>query len=393
METRNSGKPKETQNEPVARSRRSVGRALLQFDKSPCRPGGKTHTLAFVSATTKDPNGNIAFDPMRPPRINEAIDLSVVICTRHREKSLKETIESVLAGDRAGLNIELIVIDNGGTDETKQVVESFSDKIPLRYYREAKVGKGHSLNRALDEGGLGRIIAALDDDMRAEGNWLKDIVAACARNPTVDLFGGHVYTIWPPGPVPAWARQCRAYVLGWALSATGFERAPEGYGDYPLRPDRWGCGNHFWFRANVLTESTRFGDLWVPEPGLYFDHMEKGGKGMFCWSVQAGHRLQPHLLDRAEVQKRAVMIGVTFARNYLRPYRPTVKLAWHFKHRPIYTRAGVMAYTVYYACLYGVARIFVSSDRWFERRIHALEQFIHYRELLRIAVTDEAYRR
>jgi len=328
---------------------------------------------------------------MNSPRTNDAIDLSVVFCTRNRAQSLKETIESVLAGDRNGLVIELVVIDNGGQDETEQVARSFAGQVPVRYYREPMVGKGHSLNRALVEGGLGRIVAALDDDMRAEGNWLKDIVAACARLPEVDLFGGHVYTIWPVGPVPAWARHCRSYVLGWALSATGVERTSPG--DSPLRPDRWGCGNHFWFRSKVLTESTRFGTLWVPEPGLYFDHMEKGGKGMFCRSVQAGHRLQPHLLDRAEVQKRAIMIGVTFAQNYLRPYRPTVKLAWHFKNRPLYTRLGVTAYLLYYAGLYGLARLFGSSDVWFERRIHGLERYTHYRELLRIASSDDAYRK
>ncbi len=329
---------------------------------------------------------------MNSPQINDAIDLTVVFCTRNRAQSLKETIETVLAGDRTGLVVELVVIDNAGQDETEQVARSFADRIPVRYYLETKVGKGKSLNRALDEGGLGRIVVALDDDMTADGNWLKDIVAACNRLPEVDLFSGHVYTIWPPGPVPGWARLCRSAVLGWALSASGFERQVIVGGDSPLRTDRWGCGNHFWFRSKLLARPTRFGDLWVPEPGLFFDHMEQGSKGMFCWSVQAGHRLQPHLLDRAEVQKRAIMIGVTFAQNYLRPYRPTVKLAWHFKHRPIYTRLGVAAYFAAYAGLYVLARCFPSSDVWFERRIHALERLTHYRELLRVASTDEAYR-
>ena len=58
---------------------------------------------------------------MNSPRTNDAIDLSVVFCTRNRAQSLKETIESVLAGDRNGLVIELVVIDNGGQDETEQV--------------------------------------------------------------------------------------------------------------------------------------------------------------------------------------------------------------------------------------------------------------------------------
>jgi len=327
---------------------------------------------------------------MNPARTNDAIDLSVVFCTRNRAQSLRETIGYILAGDLTGVAVELVIIDNGGQDETRQVAESFAARIPVRYFFEPKVGKGHSFNRALDEGGLGRIVAGLDDDMRPDGNWVKDIMAASARNPDVDLFGGHVYTIWPPGPVPAWARNCRSYVLGWALSATGFGPTPPG--DTPLRSDRWGCGNHFWFRSRILTDTSRFGNLWVPEPGLFFDHMEKGSKGMFCRSVQAGHRLQPHLLDGAEVQKRARMIGFTFAQSYLRPYRSTVKLARYFKTRPFSTRLGVLAYLAYYAILSVVARLGGSNGRWFERRIHAIERTIYYRELLKIASSDDVYR-
>jgi glycosyltransferase involved in cell wall biosynthesis len=327
---------------------------------------------------------------MNPPRTNDAFDLSVVFCTRNRAQSLKETIEYLLAGDRTGVAVELVIIDNGGQDATKQVAESFADRIPVRYYLEPKVGKGNSFNRALDEGRLGRIVAGMDDDMRPEGNWIKDVIAACERNPDVDLFGGHVYTIWPAVPVPGWGRYCRSYVLGWALSATGFDLAPPG--DFPLRSDRWGCGNHFWFRSRILVDSSRFGNLWVPEPGLFFDHMAKGSKGMFCRSVQAGHRLQPHLLDYAEAQKRAVMIGYVFAQSYLRPYRPTVKLARYFKTRPLFTRLGAVAYLGFYAAMYCFARLGGTSDRWFERRIHALERFAHYRELLKIVATDEAYR-
>ncbi|HWA29285.1 MAG TPA: glycosyltransferase family 2 protein [Lacunisphaera sp.] len=329
---------------------------------------------------------------MNTPQINQAIDLTVVFCTRNRAQSLKQTIECLLAGDRSGVAVELVVIDNGGQDETKQVAESFADRIPVRYYLEPRVGKGHSLNRALDEGGLGRIVAALDDDMSPDGDWIKDVIATCDRLPQVDLFSGPVFTIWPPQPIPAWAKECRSHVLGWALSATSTSRNRELRGDSPIRADRWGCGNHFWFRSKVLHQSIRFGHLWVPEPGLFFDCMEKGAKAMFCRTVHAGHRLQPHLLDRAEVQRRAVMIGVTFAQNYLRPYRPTVKLAWHFKHRPFYTRLGILTYLAYFGGLYVLSRFAGSSDRWFERRIHALERFTHYREMLRVASTDSAYR-
>lgn len=326
---------------------------------------------------------------MSPKKINEAIDLSVLLCTRNRAQSLKETINYVLAADRTGLSVEIVVIDNDSSDDTPQVAASFADRIAVRYYLEKKVGKGHSLNRALDEGGLGRITVALDDDMVVDTGWIKAVIAACERYPHADLFSGFVYLVWPPGPIPGWAKKCRFDVRGWALSAVG-EMGSLAV-DQPIRPDRWGCGNHFWFRSKLLTDSSRFGHQWVPEPGLFFDHMARGAKGVFVGNVQAGHRLQPHLLDPATVCKRAAMIGRSFADSYVRPYRPTVRVARLFKQHPISSRCGALGKVAYYVGLYGVARLIGGDDRWFERRIHAIERITLMLEMLRLISRDQDY--
>ena len=327
--------------------------------------------------------------PMSPRKVNDAIDLSVLFCTRNRAQSLKDTINYVLAADRTGLVVEVVVIDNGSSDETPQVAASFRDRIALRYYLEKNVGKGHSLNRALTEGGLGRITVALDDDMIVDTGWIKAVIAACDRNPQADLFSGHVYIVWPPGPIPGWAKNCRSDVRGWALSAVSESNSSGG--DQPIRPDRWGCGNHFWFRSKLLTDSSQFGHQWVPEPGLFFDHMAKGAKGVFAGSVSAGHRLQPHLLDQATVCKRAVMIGRSFADSYVCPYRPTVRVARLLRRHPILARCGSLGKVAYYAGLYVVARVIGGNDRWFERRIHAIERMTLILEILRLISRDRAY--
>jgi len=327
--------------------------------------------------------------PMNPGKVNAAIDLTVLFCTRNRASSLKETIGYVLAADRTGLAVEIVVIDNASSDETPQVAAAFADRIAVRYYLEKKVGKGHSLNRALDEGGLGRITVALDDDMVVDTGWIKALIAACDRNPQADLFSGYVYLVWPPGKVPGWAKHCRSDVRGWALSAVGESDAS--IGDQPIRPDRWGCGNHFWFRSQLLTDSSRFGHQWVPEPGLFFDHMAKGAKGVFIGSVRAGHRLQPHLLDRATVCRRAVMIGRSFADSYVCPFRPTVRVARLFRQHPFLSRGGALAKVAYYVGLYGLARIIGGDGRWFERRIHAIERITLLLEMLRLISQDPAY--
>ena len=80
------------------------------------------------------------------------LELSVLICTRNRAASLGVTLDCLLASYRVGLPVEIVVCDNGSQDETSRVVDSYKEKLPLRYLREDREGKVYCLNRILDEG-------------------------------------------------------------------------------------------------------------------------------------------------------------------------------------------------------------------------------------------------
>lgn len=137
-------------------------------------------------------------------------DSSVIICTQNRASSLKVTLERLAAADRDGIRTEVIVVDNAGHDNTKAVVDSFRHLILVRYLHEPTLGvfgKSHALNRALDAGGLGEIIAVLDDDMSPHSDWLKGVTAICKRWPDKDIFTGDRYIIWPCDDVPDWAKK------------------------------------------------------------------------------------------------------------------------------------------------------------------------------------------
>lgn len=230
------------------------------------------------------------------------LELSILICTRNRAASLKLTLDCLLASYRVGLPIEIVIADNGSQDETPHLVDTYKQRLPIRYLREEREGKVYCLNRTLDEGGPGRIIAEIDDDISVEPDWIQGVLAGCKRRPDVDIFGGHVYIIWPPGPIPLWAKQCRSDVRGWAFSAYSNEKhVPKG--DRPIWRDRWPCGNHFWFRSKLLKPNSRFADLWETAPGLLFDFVERGAKAIVCTDIVAGHRIQPQLLDETFICK------------------------------------------------------------------------------------------
>ena len=69
--------------------------------------------------------------------------VSIVTPTYNQAKYLTETIEKVLAQDYP--NIEYIVLDDGSTDETPEILKKYSGKI--RYERHANMGQARTLNK------------------------------------------------------------------------------------------------------------------------------------------------------------------------------------------------------------------------------------------------------
>jgi GT2 family glycosyltransferase len=84
---------------------------------------------------------------------------SVVIPTYNRAQFLIKTLESVLAQDCQ--DFEIIVVDDGSTDATTQILESFGDKI--RVFRQENKGPGAARNLAV-KNSTGEYIACLDSD-------------------------------------------------------------------------------------------------------------------------------------------------------------------------------------------------------------------------------------
>ena len=130
------------------------------------------------------------------------MDVSIIICTTNRAEDLRETLSSVARVRQPG-RVELLVVDNGSTDQTQQVVEEAARqcRFPVRYLFEPEAGKYAALNAGI-KAASGRIIAATDDDARVEADWLERAVDGVSRY-GCDFVGGRVRPIWG-GPKPAW---------------------------------------------------------------------------------------------------------------------------------------------------------------------------------------------
>ena len=314
-------------------------------------------------------------------------DISVIICTQNRSESLKVTLECLASSLCDGIQVEVIIVDNAGRDNTREVATSFKDRIPLRYVYEPRVGvygKSHALNRALDSGCLGEIIAVLDDDMSPHPDWFKGVSAICMRWPEADIFAGKTYIIWPEGNVPGWARNTK--LQSWIFSAVGV-----GDLDSPLAKGRWFSGNHFWFRSRIIDRGHRFRDLWLTEPDFQLSMAELGYRGISGPDALAGHRVQPELLKKKAAIDRAKKVGVFYARLRLDPYRGRIKQARLFQKHPMLARLFCLFNHIRWGFMFLASYLYPSDDTRFVRRLIALERISAYQEYLGTAKRMKEY--
>jgi glycosyltransferase involved in cell wall biosynthesis len=110
--------------------------------------------------------------------------VSVVTPTYNRAPLLPRAVQSVLGQDYRDL--ELLVVDDGSTDETPRVMAGFTDP-RLRYTRfETNRGSGAARSEGVAQA-RGELVAFLDSDDCWKPGKLARMAAALARHPEVDL--------------------------------------------------------------------------------------------------------------------------------------------------------------------------------------------------------------
>lgn len=88
--------------------------------------------------------------------------ISVIVVTRNRSNDLRICLDSLLIQDYK--DFEVILVDNGSTDDTAEVIQAYSDKRLKSYPSNFNLGVCGGRNRALRKC-KGEIIVVLDDDI------------------------------------------------------------------------------------------------------------------------------------------------------------------------------------------------------------------------------------
>lgn len=119
--------------------------------------------------------------------------ISILIATRNRARRLARVLETIEAARVAAqVNVEVVVADNGSTDDTAAVLRQWSVAGPYRVHVFAEEeGKSRALNRALAVA-RSPLLAFTDDDVGVSPAWIQSVVTFFREHPHYDAAMGRV---------------------------------------------------------------------------------------------------------------------------------------------------------------------------------------------------------
>ena len=135
----------------------------------------------------------------------ERMDVSVIIPTFNRALALDDLLGAVRR-QSTSVTFEVLVVDNGSTDATREVAERHAAcDARVHYLHERRPGASNARNTGI-AAATAPILAFLDDDVRPRHDWVESVARAFSEHPEVDCIGGRVEPRWPCTP-PPWLTQ------------------------------------------------------------------------------------------------------------------------------------------------------------------------------------------
>lgn len=201
-----------------------------------------------------------------PPPPAPPVILTIAICTRNRAvrlnrllKSLEQLIPEPLFG-----KVEILVVDNGSTDGTREAVAAFP---AVRYVHERLAGLNFARNAALSQAN-GHFLTYFDDDVVVDAGWLQGLAAAYRSRPDAGGFSGLVL----PFRLDTVAQQMfeRRGGFGRGFRRIEFRGASHANSLFPVGAGSVGAGCNMVFDRQLLLELGGFDealDTGAPLPG------------------------------------------------------------------------------------------------------------------------------
>ena len=176
--------------------------------------------------------------------ISMDVKITAVICTRDRAHFLEKCILSFLDQTASPEFYEILVVDNGSSDNTSEIIEKFRTEANFRSVFEPVAG----LSRARNTGwrnARGGTVGYIDDDAIVDRLWVESVIEVLEQViPQPDWIGGPIHLDWQVAG-PDWINKELNVPLGFV-----------DWGDVPRRlnrSERLGGGNSL-YRKEILQE-------------------------------------------------------------------------------------------------------------------------------------------
>lgn len=240
----------------------------------------------------------------------ERIIISAVICSYNRARFIIDAIESVFNQDFDKNLMEVIVVDNNSSDNTIDLLSNYKLKHPeynFNYFIEKQQGVAHARTRCAKEA-KGNFIAYLDDDSKAQKNWLKNIVDFFDNHPEVYSIGGKI-TPYFLTSIPNWYSKYFFGLVG---------KFDQGVQIKELNRQRYPCGANMAFRKEVFQEIGYFntslgrsgtGLVATEEKDIYLRILKHGKRVFYLPDVEVMHAVESNKFDKNYVRKHSMGIG------------------------------------------------------------------------------------
>ena len=125
-----------------------------------------------------------------------SLPLSVILCTYNRSSLLQMSLASLVDQTLDKDSFEVIVIDDGSSDTTREVVNSFAGRLPLRYFYQNNAGLAAAKNHGI-YAAKGRILFFFDDDDIATPRLLEEHLRSHQKYAD-ESYAVLNYTTWSP---------------------------------------------------------------------------------------------------------------------------------------------------------------------------------------------------
>ena len=253
-------------------------------------------------------------------------DLSVIIPTANRSGLLAKTLQSLLqcSGCRG---YDVIVVDNGSTDDTAAVVESFRNRFSqLRYFYDATPGLHTGRHIGMREAQTD-ILSFLDDDVVVMPTWSTAVLLAF-ETPDVAMVGGKNLPEFECDP-PQWLMEF------WQENRRGERKfGPLSIIDLgnevkEINPKMiWGC--NFSIRKSVLEAAGGFHPDSMPEELIHLrgdgetyvsEYVSGAGlKAVYHPMASVYHYVPKSRMTHAYLQRRYFNQGISDSFTHLRQF-------------------------------------------------------------------------